>query len=308
MTLADKSALIELESAQFRADNVIETALSRPPVGQADSPRTHQQEVIGNLTFPTSKEEFRQYLNRLSLEQRFQEANMFREDLEMAALEFAEFLGLQSFGSVRSFFEDKQPVPRGTVVGLTGFNSHESSFWGLRDYLKPKGYRVVTFRPEAMLNIKPLEQLVDPLMDFLLKVKDEIGNQELHIVAHSKGAILNMVAAIKYRDIYRRLVSKKINLGGPVPTWVNPGVGRFYLGYLYFFGGDDFKLSQLRDSLGMLDDMDFTSIGNPYDRIIKGIHAGTFIQFSGSHLAMPFNRREVLPKIPQILEGLPVKL
>lgn len=277
-------------------------ALSRPPVIH-DSPQTHQQEVQDYPSFPTSKEEFRNYLDNLPLGQRFVEGLMFGEDVEMARREAADFLLWQTVENTTASLAGRVSVGnKGMVVVSTGFGSHESAYWGLKDYLGNRGYRVLIYHPGAIINVKPMGQLSDGYTQFLVRVKKEVGDRdELYVIAHSKGAILNMATAIKYPDLHRSLVSKNINLGGPIPQWVNSTIGRWYLGWLDYFGGDDFEMTRLLDSAHVLDSMNFTSIGNLKDRIIKGRHVGGFIEIEGSHSGMPFNRREVLPKIPQIL-------
>lgn len=269
------------------------------------SPRPLQQEGSLKVSngFPKSKEEFREYLNSLSMERRLQEGVMFNEDLRIAGLEMADFIFWQTIENTRIILEGRKPKYRGGAeVIVTGFATPDAFYRPLRDYLGNRGRRAVIYHPEAPLNVKPVEFLIDPYTQFLIQLKQEIGDGELNVIAHSKGVILNVAAILRYPDVFKKLVSRIINLGGPVsPEWVNSTIGWQYLGWLDYFGGDDFDMTRLLERAGLLKSMRFTSIANPDDRIIRGEHEGEFIPIRGSHSGMPYNRREVLSRIPEIL-------
>jgi len=282
--------------------------VERLPTALGYSPLAIRQEDIpqSNNGFPGSKEEFRVYMDNLPFEQRVKEGEMLFRDLRMAASELADFLFWQTVEDTRMILEGKRVVAdkSATIVGLVGFHSPESAFWGMKVYMGNRGHRVIIFHPEAPLNVRPMKIQEVPFMRLLEQVKEEIGDDnDLVVVGHSRGAILNMITAIRHPDFHRSVVSRSINLGGPIPEWVNSTLGQPYLWWQDIFGGDDFSLSELRDSVDELNSLNFTSLGSPNDLVVRGIHPGKFIRINGSHSGMPSNRKEVLPKIGEIISG-----
>jgi len=253
---------------------------------------------------PDSIQKFKFQIDTLPVDQQIVEARMFSVDVAKAGVEIAHFVIRQAVEDFSILAKGKiKPEGKGvTIIALPGFLSDDSVFYGMQAYLANRGHRVVILSPEGGRNVTPIVEQEEPLISKIAEIRTEIGEDGvLGVVGHSRGALLNMIMAIRNHEFHDANVDFSINLGGPVVDWVNSTLARSYVWWQQFLGGDDFQLSDLRNSVRELDKMNFTSIGNIHDLIVGGVYVGHFIPINGSHAAMPVNRLEVLPEVENIL-------
>ena len=180
----------------------VETAAS------GHSPLLQEAAVASLDDFPHSREGFREYLTAIPFAQRNRESLMFIRDMQLAGEELADYAWWQSLELAKAWLggNNSRKEEGAMTLGLTGFHSHESSFWPLRNYLRSEGHTMKIFHPEAHLNLKPLDDLEGPLMKQLEEMRLRAGdNRELVVIGHSRGAILNMITAARHPNFYRDL-------------------------------------------------------------------------------------------------------
>lgn len=236
----------------------------------------------------------------MPIDQRLEEMLLMQEDLALAGLEVARFISEESM-NIFGVGDGKFKSDGSTWIILPGFAAPTVAYLGIKFGLKRQGCNAVIYPPKYVVNIEPIDQTVEGYVDFVLKLKEQIGDDKrLFVWGHSKGGLMHLAASVKFPKEIQAAVCHPIYVGAPFPSWVNSSMGSWYLSWLNFFDGDDFTLTRLRDELGDLTSIDATSFGNPEDRVIQGEFIGHHIAVSGSHSGLPWNR-QVLRKIPEIL-------
>ena len=264
----------------------IEALSGYTAVDQSHSPQTTSQEdsfqLLGN--FPQNKKEFRQYLASVPLEQRIAEQVMFNNDLAQSAWEALMFNPLVGF-------REKAVERRSTIILGPGFGAVEASLWKTAFYFRTRGMRVKIYPLKRIANIEPIDQLKQDYLDFLIAVKEAIGDEDLFVWAHSKWGLLNLITSVENPREFNMSVKHSFYAGAPIPNWVNSAVGQAYLFFLDRFGGDDFIFGKMVNALGNPRDVNATSFGSLNDSVLRGTFVGRHIEAGGSHSGLPNNLR-----------------
>ena len=244
---------------------MVETALSRPPVGQADSPRTHQQE--GTLeAFPTNADDFERYLGSLSCEQKDYERGLFYEDVREAAADWVLFPWLP-LKLREPFVKKNKPT---LIIGL-GLGTTAPYYEGPKLWFQNTGRPTKVYSPETLVNVGCVnDREGDRYMELLYRERRK-SNGPVDVMLHSISGVLDRYVRNKYGDEYQKLVGTTIYLGSPKQLrWVNSFVGDKYLKFFkWFLGSDDSGLRvvfESGDSAGEAD-THTVSIGNPKDAV-----------------------------------------
>ena len=195
-----------------------------------------------------------------------------------------------------------EDIPRGDGSDLTlvpGFMGNELFYLLPKENLRKVGWNANVYPPRYGLHVGPTESEVDPFVQDLKDTKKRSGRKG-HVIAHSKGGHVALLAAVLRTEEFTDCVDQLILVGSPIPDRVNFQVGTGYLIAQALFRGKDFRLTAFADddeALSRLNNVRLTTLKIIKDPVMDGLHLGSedeLIEVDSSHTGALQNRDNLL--------------
>lgn len=195
--------------------------------------------------------------------------------------------------------EDNLPSGDGSDITLVpGFMGNELAYLLPRENLRRTGWAANVYSPRYGLHVGPTETEVDPLIKHLQDTR-RLSGRKGHVIAHSKGGHVALLAAITRTEEFTDCVDQLILVGSPIPEKVNMQVGTVYLLAQLALKGNDFRLTAFAEdenSLARLNNVRLTTLKIKNDPIIEGLHLGSeaeIFEVASSHTGAIQNRNNL---------------
>lgn len=198
-------------------------------------------------------------------------------------------------------YRDKD-LPKGDGSDLTivpGFMGNDFFYLLPKENFRRVGWKANVYPPRYGLHIGPTESEVDPFVQYLNDKKNQSGRKG-HVVAHSKGGHVALLAAVLRTEEFTDCVDQLILVGSPIPDRVNFQVGASYLIAQGIFGGKDFRLTTFADddeALSRLNNVRLTTLKIIKDPVMDGLHLGSedeIFEVVSTHTGAVQNRDNLL--------------
>lgn len=226
--------------------------------------------------------------------------NSIKDGIEVG-LDYAK-AGLEGTDLLFNPIYRDEDLTRGDDSDLTlvpGFMGNELFYRLPKENLRRVGWNANVYPPRYGLHVGPTESEVDPFVQYLKDTKKESGRKG-HVIAHSKGGHVALVAAIFRTEEFTDYVDQLILVGSPIPERVNFQVGTGYLIAQALFRGNDFRLTAFaedKEALSRLNNVRLTTLKIMRDPVLGGLHLGSedeIFEVDSSHSGALQNRNNLV--------------
>ena len=246
-------------------------------------------------TLPPKLDTFRS-LREFVIRQLSESPNAIRDGIELT-LDYARAWSESIDLLVNPIYRDSD-IPSGDGSDVTlvpGYFGNEPSYILPKENLRRVGWNANVYPPRYYFHIGPTESETDPLVDYLKILKKQSGRKG-HVITHSKGGHVALLAAITRTEEFTDCVDQLVLVGSPIPERVNIQVGTAYLITQALLKGNDFKLTVFADddeALSRLNNVRLTTLKIIKDPVMDGLHLGSedeIFEVATSHTGALYNR------------------